>query len=101
MYISVLGNVHWVYNGVVAVSITGFRKELFQMADQALKGVPTEFVYRGVVFKVSPEKKKSKLENLIGQPTLAPGVDIEQASKEMFAEMEAEWLRDWSEEGLG
>ncbi len=90
-----------VYDGGVAETITSFRKELFHMADKALKGVPVEFVYRGVVFTVSPEKKKSKLENLVGQPTLAPGVDLEQAGKELFAEMQAEWLEDWSEEGLG
>ena len=71
------------------------------MADQALMGMPVEFIHRGVVFKVSPEKKKSKLEGLVGQPTLAPGVDLEQASRELLAEMEAEWLQDWSEEGLG
>ncbi len=71
------------------------------MADQALNGVQVEFVHRGVVFKVSPEKKKSKLENLVGQPTIAAGVDIEQASRELLAEMEAEWRQDWSEEGLG
>ena len=61
------------------------------------KGEPVEFVYRGVVFKVTPEKKLSKLDKLVGQPVVAEGVGVEQASKELFAEMEAEWLKDWSE----
>jgi hypothetical protein len=82
-------------------TITQFRKHLFQMADQALHGEPAEFLYRGVVFKVIPEKKQSKLDKLVGQQTLAPGVDLEQASRELLAEMEAEWLHDWSEESLG
>jgi hypothetical protein len=80
-------------------TITQFRKDLFQYADQALKGASVEFVYRGVVFKVMPEKKQSKLEKLTGQPVLAPDVDLEQASKELLAEMEAEWMSDWSELG--
>jgi len=78
-------------------TITQFRKDLFQLADQALKGEPVEFLYRGVVFKVMPEKKQSKLDNLVGQPVLAAGVELEQAGKELLAEMEAEWLKDWSE----
>jgi hypothetical protein len=77
-------------------TITQFRKELFQLADQALKGAPVEFLYRGVVFRVMPEQKQSKLDNLVGQPVLAPGVDLEQASKELLAEMQAEWMEDWS-----
>ncbi len=44
-----------------------------------------------------PEKKQSKLDNLVGQPVLAAGVELEQAGKELLAEMEAEWLKDWSE----
>ena len=66
------------------------------MADQALQGEPVEFVYRGVVFKVIPAQKQSKLDKLVGQPVLAPGVDLEQASKELLAEMEAGWMEDWS-----
>ncbi len=77
-------------------TITQFRKELFQLADQALKGEPVEFLYRGVVFKVTPEKKQSKLDKLVGQPVLAPGVDLERAGRELAAEMEAEWIKDWS-----
>lgn len=81
----------------MTATITQFRKELFQLADQALKGEPVEFLYRGVVFKVIPAQKQSKLDNLVGQPVLATGVDLEQASKELLSEMEAEWLKDWSE----
>jgi len=63
-------------------TITQFRKDLFQMADRALNGENVAFTYRGVVFQVMPEKKKSKLENLVGQPVLANGVDLEEASKD-------------------
>jgi hypothetical protein len=81
---------------VVTASITQFRKELFQLADRALGGEPVAFTHRGVVFQVMPESKKSKLDKLVGQPVLAVGVDLEQASRELSAEMEAAWLEDWS-----
>ena len=77
-------------------AITQFRKEIFQLAEQALEGKPVQFVYRGVVFQVTPEKKKSKLDKLVGQPVLAPGVDLDQASKDLLAEMEESWKEDWS-----
>jgi len=81
----------------MTLSITQFRKELFGMADQALNGEPVEFLYRGVVFKVTPEKKQSKLDKLIGQPVIAEDVDLQQAGKELASAMEAEWLKDWAE----
>jgi hypothetical protein len=81
----------------VTATITQFRRDLFGMADRALKGELVEFVYRGVVFKVTPEQKASKLDKLVGQPVVAEGLDLEQASRDLFAAMEAEWLKDWSE----
>ncbi len=81
----------------MTATITQFRKELFQLADQAMNGEIVQFTYRGVVFKVTPEKKHSKVEKLVGQPVIAEGIDLEQAGKEMKAAMEAEWLDDWSQ----
>jgi hypothetical protein len=85
------------YGGFVTATITQFRKELFQLADQALSGEPVAFKYRGIIFHVMPEKKQSKLDKLAGQNVLAEGVDLEQAGKELTAIMEREWLGDWSE----
>ena len=51
----------------MTASITQFRKDLFQMADHAIRGEIVQFTYKGVVFKVTPEKKHSKLEKLVGQ----------------------------------
>lgn len=76
--------------------VTQFRKELFQLADQALQGEQVQFVYRGVVFSVIPETKKSKLDKLIGQPVVAPGADLDQAGKELLAGMEEAWKEDWA-----
>jgi hypothetical protein len=81
----------------VISTITQFRKDLFQLADKALQGETVAFTYRGVVFRVLPEKRELKLNQLIGQPVVAEGIDLERASKELSAAMEEEWLRDWSE----
>jgi hypothetical protein len=83
----------------VQVTITKFRQDLFRLADEAIGGERVEFVHKGVVFQVLPEatQASSKLDRLVGQPTLVPDVDLEQAGKELAAEMEAEWVRDWSE----
>ena len=68
------------------------------MADDAISGKPVQFVHKGVVFQVLPEAtQKNKLDGLVGQATLAEDVDMEQVSKDLAAEMEAEWLKDWSE----
>ncbi len=82
---------------MTATTITQFRKDLFHLADLALKGEAVEFTYRGVVFKVTPQKKQSKLERLTGQAVLAQNADLALAGKELLAEMEVEWTKDWSE----
>jgi hypothetical protein len=66
------------------------------MVEKALRGEQVEFTYKGVVFRVVPETRKSKLANLVGQPTLATNVDSTALSKQLVAEMEAEWQHDWS-----
>ena len=81
----------------MAVTITKFRQDLFRLADDALGGKSVQFVHKGVVFQVIPEGTQTKkLDRLVAQPTLAPDVDLEQTSKDLATEMEAEWLRDWS-----
>ncbi len=79
------------------VTITQFRKDLFRLVDRALAGEPIEFVHRGVVFTVAAEGKPSRLERLTGQLVVAPGTDLEKASRELLQEMQSEWEKDWAE----
>lgn len=82
----------------VKVTITRFRQDLFHLADEAMAGKSVQFVHKGVVFQVVPQTAHAtKLDGLIGQPTINPDVDAEVASKKLAAEMEAAWLKDWSE----
>ena len=79
------------------VTITKLRQELFRLVDQALGGETVEFVYKGVLFRVVPETKPSKLAKLTGQTVVAPDTDWEQVSRDLLKEMESEWEKDWSE----
>ena len=78
------------------VTITKFRQDLFNLADQALNGELVQFVYKGRIFQVVPDQRAAnKLDRLVGQPTLAPVADPA-AAEQLIGEMEAEWLKDWS-----
>lgn len=77
------------------VNITEFRRNLFQLADQALDGKPIEFIHKGVVFKVLPATQTSKLSKLTKETVVAPGAKLD--TTELLKEMEAEWEKDWSE----
>jgi antitoxin (DNA-binding transcriptional repressor) of toxin-antitoxin stability system len=79
------------------VTITRLRQDLFRIADQALAGEPVEFTYKGVVFKIAPDTKSSKLARLTGQKVVAPGAGLERASRSLLTEMAADWEKDWSE----
>ncbi len=79
------------------VTITNFRQELFKLADRALRGEPLEFTHKGVVFKVTPEIRPSKLSQLIGQTVVAQDASLERTSRALLKEMKTEWEKDWSE----
>ena len=81
----------------MSVTITKLRQNIFQLADQALEGETVEFVHKGVVFRIVPTAKPSKLSKLTGQTVVTKGVDLEAAGAELLKEMEAEWQKDWSE----
>lgn len=67
------------YNLVMSVTISEFRKSLFQLVDLAMQGEKVEFVYRGETFAVVPRKKRSRLERLVGAPEMA-GWDMTDAA---------------------
>ena len=79
----------------MTVNITEFRRNLFQLADQALEGKPIEFIHKGVIFKVVPETPVLKLSKLTRETVVAPGVSLD--TSDLLKEMEAEWEKDWSE----
>ncbi|MBI1789429.1 MAG: hypothetical protein HYR60_17985 [Acidobacteria bacterium] len=79
------------------VTIAKFRQDLFKLVERALDGEPVEFAYRGVLFKVEPKTKPSRLAKLTAQALLAPNADLNRARRDLIPEMQSEWEKDWSE----
>ena len=81
----------------MVVPITQFRKEIFSLAEAALKGTVVEFTHKGVTFKVVPEKLTDKLSNITPLQVVNPDYSLESAAIELRAEMQTEWEKDWSQ----
>lgn len=89
-----------VYNqDMKAVSITEFRKDLFQLAEKVIAGETVEFVHKGVTIRlVLPEVRSSKLDRLTPRTITNPAMSEEEqreAEQKLQAEMLAEMERDW------
>jgi antitoxin (DNA-binding transcriptional repressor) of toxin-antitoxin stability system len=79
------------------VTITRLRQDLFKLVDRSLAGESLEFVHKGVVFRIVPETKPSKLSRLVGQKVVAHRANLADTKKKLLKEMEAEWEKDWAE----
>jgi hypothetical protein len=79
------------------VPITKFRRDIFSLAEAALKGDVVEFIHKGVTFKVTPEAPADKLSNVSRLQVINPDYEMESSKTELFAEMQKEWEKDWSE----
>lgn len=80
------------------MTLTNARKEIFQLADKALNGTRVEFLYKGVVFTLVPDTaRKTKLDSLISEKTIAPGVDLEAAQAALSAEVMSAWDKKWDD----
>ncbi len=74
------------------LGITKLRQDLFRLADRALEGEPLSFVHKGVVFRLVPDSKPSKLARLTRQTLVAT-----EADGDLLPEMQHEWEQDWAE----
>ena len=59
----------WSYDERVTVTISEFRKSLFQLVERAKNGETVEFSYHGETFTVVPKKRRSRLEGWAGLPS--------------------------------
>ena len=80
----------------MVVPITQFRKDIFSLAEAALKGTVVEFTHKGVTFKIVPGKASDKLSNITPLEVINPNYSLESAAVELQTEMEKEWEKDWS-----
>ena len=81
----------------MSLTISTFRKRMFELVGIAMHGQPIEFIHKGVVFKVTAEgsPQSSKLSRLTPQPVIAPGADLNHPH--LLPEMESAWEKDWSD----
>ncbi len=59
------------YNFVVTVTISGFRKSLFELVENAKNGETVAFSHQGEIFTVVPKKRLSRLNEWPGLPSEA------------------------------
>lgn len=82
------------------VSVSDFRKNLFKLVEQALEGDEVEVVHKGQTIRLVAKTQPSKLDRLTPVQIFNPALSDEdhaQASRELFAEMQSEWEKDWAE----
>jgi antitoxin (DNA-binding transcriptional repressor) of toxin-antitoxin stability system len=82
------------------VPISEFRKNLFQIANQVLEGDDVEVAHKGQTIRLVLATSGSKLSRLTPAQIFNPDISDEEhahASRELFAEMQREWEKDWSE----
>lgn len=83
----------------MVVPISKFRKEIFSLAEAALKGTVIEFTHKGVTFKVVPDKPFDKINNITPLQIINPAFPdgLESGTTELRSEMEKEWQKDWGQ----
>jgi antitoxin (DNA-binding transcriptional repressor) of toxin-antitoxin stability system len=74
------------------VTITQFRRELFDLVNQAMAGAEVWVTHKGRRFKIEPEKPKgSKLARLTKRDYINYDVPEDALRKEMFAAIQKDW----------
>jgi prevent-host-death family protein len=78
------------------VTTTEFRRNLFQLMDRATLGELVEVVHKGVVVRLAPAEKPTKLSRLVPRDTIVGSFeDFERAQKELDDEMRSSWEAKW------
>lgn len=87
-----------IYNVHVKLNATEFRKNLFSVLERVREGEIAEIDYKGCAIQVKAARPTSKLARAKRQHALlCDPDDIVHSDKELLAEMEAEWEKDWKD----
>ncbi len=79
------------------VTITEFRRNLFDLVNQAMDGIEVHVTHKGKGFTITPDRPvESGRLSRIKPMNLIRG-SLEGASEQLMKEMEAEWEKDWAE----
>jgi antitoxin (DNA-binding transcriptional repressor) of toxin-antitoxin stability system len=86
------------------VPITQFRKQIYTLASRALEGEPITIAYKGKRLRVVPEVQEidpaTRFDKLTKLEIVNPEFPDIMEDAGMKAEMQAEWEKDWKEQGL-
>ncbi len=78
------------------MTITHFRRDLFNVVEQAMNGVEVHVTHKGKGFTLKPDAPPQDRLSRITPMKVIVG-DLEEAQAQLMKEMEAEWEQDWSE----
>ena len=79
------------------VTITQFRKQIFQLVNQAMEGTEVWVTHKGRRFKITPDiKPVSKLDRLTKTDCI--NFDIPEDDGAMLKEMTEAWEKDWDDQ---
>jgi antitoxin (DNA-binding transcriptional repressor) of toxin-antitoxin stability system len=80
----------------MTISVTDFRKNLFQLVDRALRGELIEIVHKNRTLRLAPTEPKSKLSRLVRRDTLNCTADeFDEAARNQDDEMRRQWEGKW------
>ena len=80
----------------MTVTATEFRKNLFALLEQVVRGESIEVRYKGKALRLSPAGSTSKLARAKPQNTLLCDPEaIIHSDPKLLAKMEAEWVKEW------
>jgi prevent-host-death family protein len=79
------------------VSITKFRREMFDLVNQAMAGADIRVVHKGKRFRIVPEGKPgSRLSRITPLEVLNPE-STANAESDLLTEMTRAWEKDWAD----
>ena len=83
------------YFNIMEVSITKFRREMFELVNQAMRGQDVSVVYKGRRLRIVPDEPGgSKLSRITPLQVISPGVtalDDPDLKEEMERALEQDW----------
>lgn len=86
------------YTRAMNVTITEFRRDLFKLVEQAMKGVQVHVSHKGTGFTLQPDGAAKDRLSRIRPMEIVIG-DLEEGRAQLMREMEAEWEKDWADLG--
>lgn len=83
------------YNNLMDLNATEFRKNLFQVLDRALQGEAVEITYKGAKLRLTPPPDQSKLARAVRRHALlVDPPSIVESDARLMADLEKGWKRD-------